>query len=420
MAIEPRGWRPGSFTKNFSWGQAGAGLVQLHRTIQVGFALKLEDTLRADFRRRVSALDVPDYVPMNFFLFNEARDGADYIVADELVYWAINAPHSANFDRLAVFALNLSMAGEWTGASPEQRYPAEWAKHFVVDKVFRGGEWDSNAISADVIEEYVRSSPLYVAEGARKLATNLHHIYHLANLSSLRDSRLADWWGPALFLALDRILPDQRMDIHTATNSDVIQLLEREHFFELTAISVAEGTTAATGLIDLYRESGGRRRFDTSDGVRTPQTTTIQGTVDLQTLDAEKALRPVERVMANASVQVRDRRLVRVVRALYDDACALCGVQLVVNPTGSTYCEVGHVKPVGQPINGPDHLSNLLPFCPNHHRMFDRGGLMFSIESGKVLIRDLVNAALDGRSFVPHPDHGLDLDNLRWHSRFFS
>ena len=49
-------WLPGSFTKNFSWGQIkdGRGLVQLHAEIQNGFDNRMEDVPRKTFRQRVS------------------------------------------------------------------------------------------------------------------------------------------------------------------------------------------------------------------------------------------------------------------------------------------------------------------------------------------------------------------------------
>src|SRR5690242_19831776 len=100
-------WRPGSFTKNFSWGSA-KGLRELHSVIQTGFGNKLEDVPRAEFRARVRKTGRPDYIPINFFLFNKIKNDQSYLVADELVFQAINFPHSARFDHLALFAFLLS------------------------------------------------------------------------------------------------------------------------------------------------------------------------------------------------------------------------------------------------------------------------------------------------------------------------
>lgn len=264
---------------------------------------------------------------------------------------------------------------------------------------------------------------MYVAEGARKLATNLNFVYQLAELSSVRSSRLSIWWGAALFLALDRITSDRQLDLKGVSADRLLEMLSEERFFELTAISPVEGQAAASDLISLYREAGGRDRFFGSHPL-SPSAAVLSTKVsrpgELRFLDEEKARRPVERVFASASRQVRDRRLVRSIRSLYDDSCALCGQQLVVDRAGMTHCEVGHIKPVGSPIEGPDHISNLLPFCPNHHCAFDRGGLVCNLTKGKIVVRDYVKAALGGRVFEPHPYHKLDLDYLRWHAEFFS
>jgi hypothetical protein len=82
-------WRPGSFTKNFSWGATGDGLRQLHEIIRLGFKDEMSDVPRALFRERVSQSGRPDYIPINFFLFNKIIGGEDHIIADELVYQAL-------------------------------------------------------------------------------------------------------------------------------------------------------------------------------------------------------------------------------------------------------------------------------------------------------------------------------------------
>lgn len=46
---EGEDWRPGSFTKNFSWGKA-KGLRQLFDAIAIGFRGRLEEVSREQFR----------------------------------------------------------------------------------------------------------------------------------------------------------------------------------------------------------------------------------------------------------------------------------------------------------------------------------------------------------------------------------
>jgi hypothetical protein len=107
----PDDWKPGSFTKNFSWGPLTDGLLRLHESIRLGFNGQMADVPREVFRERVKAYERPDFIPMNFFLFNRRVAGIDYIVADELVFQALNFPHSPRFDKLALFTFNFPMRG---------------------------------------------------------------------------------------------------------------------------------------------------------------------------------------------------------------------------------------------------------------------------------------------------------------------
>ncbi|HEY6630104.1 MAG TPA: hypothetical protein VIZ90_01500, partial [Rhizobiaceae bacterium] len=136
-------WRPGSFTKNFSWGERSLGLRHLHEAIRVGFANEIKDTSRNVFRQRLESLRRPDFIPINFFLFNKVIQGLDTIVVDELVYQALTFPHSSRFDKLAIFAFNFSMAGSWKGSKPYQSRPALWAHHYISDRFGPVHRWDS-------------------------------------------------------------------------------------------------------------------------------------------------------------------------------------------------------------------------------------------------------------------------------------
>jgi len=254
-------WRPGSFTKNFSWGQGRRGLVELHELLRLGFDGKVEDVTRSAFRRRVKQSGRPDYIPINFFLFNRPFDGTDHIVADELVFQAINFEHSKRFDKLAVFAFNLSYAGIWKGAQPAQRYPALWAKAYIRDRIAIAGGWHSGRISANDIERFVENDARYMAQGARKLATNLNYLYRIGGVSEMATARVERWWVDALFLALDRAVEDARLSGIDPTESQYASLLNRSGFFDLAGLRSLEKELAGKHLVRLYIECGGRDRF---------------------------------------------------------------------------------------------------------------------------------------------------------------
>ena len=159
MPVESDGlsWFPGSFTKNFRWGTDTPGLLQLYRSIRIGFDDKTDPVPRALFRERVKNEGLIDFIPMNFFLFTKKIGGVDHIIVDELVFKAVTSDHSEDFDRLAFVAFHLSFAGLWSGASKGQRRPALWAHYYIKDVINDQRAWDISGISANDIEKFVRS-----------------------------------------------------------------------------------------------------------------------------------------------------------------------------------------------------------------------------------------------------------------------
>lgn len=258
-------WRPGSFTKNFSWGSAN-GLARLHEVIRLGFDGKVEDVPRDEFRTRAETANRPDYIPINFFLFNKGTPKGDYIIVDELVFQAISADHSPRFDKLAIFAFNFSYVGRWSGATEHQRRPALWAHYYIKDRLASQLNWDASQISADDIEKFVLSSPNYIAQTARKLATNLNYLYTIGRLREFSEKRVERWWVDALFLALDRIIEDLALDGNSLQESPEAYLdaLMRSNFSTISGVWSVEKHLATKHLIDLYIACGGRSRFSAS------------------------------------------------------------------------------------------------------------------------------------------------------------
>lgn len=253
-------WRPGSFTKNFSWG-TDQGLAQLHQHIRDGFASEIEDVPRHLFRTRVALAGRPDFIPINFFLFNKIKNGVDYLVADELVFQAITAEHSERFDKLALFAFNFSYVGTWKGADSHQRRPALWATHYIRDRVAKQFAWDTSKISADDIEDFLRTSPRYIAKTTRKVATNLNHLYRVGKLNTSADPRVERWWVDALFLALDRLIEDRLLSGVTTEEENLATILVNSGFTEISGKRSLEKELAARHLVSLYAACGSRDRF---------------------------------------------------------------------------------------------------------------------------------------------------------------
>lgn len=262
MADENEIWKPGSFTKNFSWGRRPeVGLVELHEIIRIGFDGVVEDVPRALFRERIRPSGRPDLIPINFFLFNKVVDGESMLVADELAFQAINWEHSARFDKLALFAFNLSLAGRWTGAKRGQRRPAMWANAYVREWLGRQLEWNTDRVTADDIERFVKHDPRYDAQTSRKLSTNLNHMFLAGRLREFPAKRIERWWVDCLFLALDRIIEERLLDRRETQPSQYASLLDRYGFLELTGQPTLEKELAIRHLVTLYSACGGRSRF---------------------------------------------------------------------------------------------------------------------------------------------------------------
>jgi hypothetical protein len=193
MVSDSDEWRPRSFTKNFSWGSE-SGLGQLYDCIRIGFDNKLKDVPRETFRRRVQNR-YSFYIPANFFLFNRQVRGRDHLIADELVFQALTAKHTQRFDKLALFAFNFSYAGRFGGASPGQRRPALWAHWYVRDRVAKQLSWDFSSVNANDIERYIFNDPRYKAQSARKVATNLNHLYKIGHLADVSTEKVERWYA---------------------------------------------------------------------------------------------------------------------------------------------------------------------------------------------------------------------------------
>lgn len=274
MASNQEIWRPGSFTKNFSWGRPSSGLSELHEIIRLGFDGEMTDVPREEFRRRIRPTGRPDYIPINFFLFNKQKAGVDYICADELVFQALNWEHDTSFDKLALFAFLLSFAGRWARAAANQRRPALWANAYVKERVNKDLNWNVGLVSADDIQQFVDDDPRYEAKTSYKLSRNLNYMFLVGHLREFPTERIERWWVDCLFLALDRIIEDRLLDHKETKSTQYAALLDNYGFIELTGRRTLEKTLAVGHLVKLYTACGGRDRFSpdaTADRIKTLQ-----------------------------------------------------------------------------------------------------------------------------------------------------
>jgi len=81
-----------------------------------------------------------------------------------------------------------------------------------------------------------------------------------------------------------------------------------------------------------------------------------------------------ERHLVTTYRVLRDTALARRIKADMDHTCQICGSRIVLGD-GSPYAEAHHVKPLGEPHNGPDHPGNIVCVCPNCHVKLDYGAI---------------------------------------------
>lgn len=254
-------WRPGSFTKNFGWGSPSDGLLKLLEMIRIGFDEKVENVPRKLFRSRVSKLQRPDYIALQFFLYNSIELSEDFVIADELVFQAINLGHSRDFDKLGLFAFLLSLVGRWKGADPHQRRPAEWARHYIIDNVANKYSWDVNKISADDIESFVSADSRYKAKSSRKLATNLNYLFIQGGLSEFNTPLIERWWVNSIFLVLDRVLRERNIRGEDTSENRLYEYLVSSGFNQLSGSRSIQKDLAIKHVVKLYWACGGITRF---------------------------------------------------------------------------------------------------------------------------------------------------------------
>jgi putative restriction endonuclease len=107
--------------------------------------------------------------------------------------------------------------------------------------------------------------------------------------------------------------------------------------------------------------------------------------------DDEQAFATVQRLVRNTAVT-------QWVKDLHGHTCQVCGVAL--KTASGPYAEGAHLRPVGQPHNGPDVVENVLCLCPNDHVRLDRGVI-----------------AIDDELYVIEASTGARLGRLRRNAR---
>lgn len=115
-----------------------------------------------------------------------------------------------------------------------------------------------------------------------------------------------------------------------------------------------------------------------------------------------------------AETSLRDSDAVRKLKSVYGDRCQLCGDRLA-DGDGTGYSEVHHLRPLGEPHDGPSEPTNMLVLCPNHHADFDNGVVRIDLDDRSV--DHPFDSAVDGEPLTFEGEHGVADEYLRYHNR---
>lgn len=110
---------------------------------------------------------------------------------------------------------------------------------------------------------------------------------------------------------------------------------------------------------------------------------------------------------------VRNTIFTQSVKELHHHLCQICDVRLMT-PAGP-YAEGAHIRPLGRPHDGPDEPSNILCLCPNHHALFDAGGI---VVDDNLEVWDAVSGEPIG-SLRMVEGHDMSQGHLRYHRNLF-
>lgn len=124
------------------------------------------------------------------------------------------------------------------------------------------------------------------------------------------------------------------------------------------------------------------------------------------TLDPERTTTVQDRIL-------RDQTLVTELKSQYDHTCQICGHRLQ-SASDTGYSEVHHIKPLGDPHNGPDIPENMLVLCPNHHADFDNG--MLTVNPNTHTVTHAYDERVSLTQVTIHDDHQINSAFLEYHN----
>lgn len=378
-------YQPFSFTKQFS-------VEHIYNAIRDFYypGITLDE-----FSERVENRHGGRYVVLrDMFISTYLSNGAEYVLEDSLIRETLMRPLSPTHARLYLFALILNMPG------PNRRLSAEAQNDFVRNHLYQNNGWLMSELNATSIQQWaVQNVSLNSDRSSRKYATNFNNYFEQCGFvtnGTVIDTRRESWVPIALRLAFERrevLSPyiDREDLISFAMGSEIYKLMgvDRDWFLSLL-----------NGAIELYFS----RELDAFTPIEIPR---------------EASPQVIENINQRRQIQVNriERRGTNKtqIHSWYNRTCQICRSPLHENAT-RLISEAAHIRPLGNPHNGLDHVENMISLCPNHHRQFDRGGIEINPDTFEVIAKNGTSPAHLQVLYV-HPEHQINREHFRYHSK---
>ena len=167
--------------------------------------------------------------------------------------------------------------------------------------------------------------------------------------------------------------------------------LKAQGLASLAEWSMHKGFPGITGLvIDRTSNSPGRGYFNLfdkneddfkwwEDQIRLSKSFDWQPYISKEFTLVPSDLGAPEREEISVSRIIRDTATSKRVKSLNNHECQICGSSIEM-PGGQRYAEAHHIKPLGEPHNGPDVSENMICVCPNDHARLDYGAIKLERE----------------------------------------
>lgn len=110
--------------------------------------------------------------------------------------------------------------------------------------------------------------------------------------------------------------------------------------------------------------------------------------------------------------KIRDTKLSKKLKELYNHRCQICGHKIFLGEK-RYYSEAHHLKPLGSPHNGPDIIDNLIVLCPNHHVEFDSLAIAINPETNLIEHLDSMNKYIGKDLFFNQ--HNIGKKYIQYH-----